>query len=66
MARQEVRGARNELIGYLEESGDRINAISVRGNTLGYYHVRDNVTRDCRGTVIAKFNDTISLLRSSS
>lgn len=61
--RKEIRGLKNELIGYLEESGHRTNAINVRGTCIGYFDRKTNETRLLNGQLIARGDDTRSLLR---
>lgn len=64
--RRDIRDTKRNLIGYLEESSDRIDAIGKNGVRLGTYKKRENETRRTNGTLIARYDATMQLLTESN
>lgn len=62
--RREIRDTKRMLIGYLEESSNKISAIEPRGTCIGYYDKRANETRKTNGTLVANYDATMQLLTS--
>lgn len=66
MARKDIRDTKRNLIGYLDESSDRIDAISKNGLRLGTYKKRENETRRPNGNLVARYDATMQLLTESN
>lgn len=63
MANRDVRDARGNFIGVVEETSDQIRIRTPRGDFLGYFDKRTLETRRPRGEVVARgYDATMQLL----
>lgn len=62
MAREVIKNFYGQIIGSLEDTGNKIIAKDFYGKILGHYDKQYNVTKDFYGRIIAKGNIASSLI----
>ena len=62
MAKEELRDANGQLLGYRQQNGVRIECWDATGHLKGYYDVRTDETRDQIGRLIGKGDLLTSLI----
>lgn len=63
MANRDVRDARGNFIGVIEETSDQIRVRTPRGDFLGYFDKKTQITRRLNGDVYSRgYDATMQLL----
>lgn len=62
MAREVIKNFYGQIIGSLEDTGNKVIARDFYGKILGHYDKNQNVTKDFYGKILAKGNIASSLI----
>ena len=65
MAKEAIREFSGKILGYLEDTGDKIKATDFYGKPLGHYDKRSNKTYDFYGSVVCSGNGASGLILSN-
>ena len=61
---QVLKNAEGKPIGYIRDVGDMSRLFNANGKLQGFYNRKSGITCDPNGTVIARCNILVSLLRN--
>ena len=62
MAREVIKNFHGQIIGSLEDTGDKIIARDFYGKILGHYEKTANVTKNFYGQIVSKGDTTAALI----